>query len=735
MKIIFFLLLTFLYGAVSNGQKQPTANQKNCTIEKVINSQWTFNYIPDEKADKGYESPEYSDSRWLAVSLPHTWNTYETTGEFLNSGKSPEDNDNSYWWRGWGWYRKHFSVNPGYSGRKVTLEFDKVQEYCKVWLNGKYLGDNKGQQGSFGFDISGFLNPGGDNLIAVAINNSHGSELDSSEADESNSGIYSGLGSDVTLVLRNKLFIPEQSRTKHEGGVTATATQVSKKEAVARIQTWVKNDNKEKKSCTLQTTISDAEDKTVQVIKSIADIAPGQLYRFDQTSKPIKKPHLWSNEDPFVYKLYTEVIDGNEIADAYTSSSGLKISLSADLAETLTAAKQKDGPEDVFIKNLNRSSVINRHGNPSGEPARIVLTSSLQKISADRGSVAIITAEVTDSKGNFVTGANNTVKWAVSGPATLAGPSVFESCTVNSAGIKGYLSMPVSNVIRSTGKPGTIHVAVFASGLASGSVDIVAEEVKQDNSVIIEPALVGEGRKPVVRKIPSISRLDETPQEIKMTSDNISLSSPDRSGYAQLIRDYIIKNNSSVDTSIVEFKTIIDLFASYLVNNNGHIIVDDYNYNVGNYNNCRLISAYINSTKLPPAYKEGLRKHYSDIIITKGNDRDAGDEMNWLNWIPSGGTVIISQPNGSASTVKGTMVTTKNQLTDIIAVVHPEFVNFSDDAKERALIFINKMNPYVHASAITENSTEGDKKNKSKVIYLAEEGETILIPLFKFIAE
>jgi len=76
-----------------------------------------------------------------------------------------------------------------------------------------------------------------------------------------------------------------------------------------RVQTWVKNDNLQKKTCTLQTSIVDSTDKVIQVIKSEAVINPGQLYKFDQTSKPVKNPHLWSNNDPYLYKVYTQVID------------------------------------------------------------------------------------------------------------------------------------------------------------------------------------------------------------------------------------------------------------------------------------------------------------------------------------------------------------------------------------------------------------------------------------------
>ena len=1037
MKIITLLLSAFFCISVSNAQKKPFENQKSPRIEKIINSQWTFNYFPNETANKGYESPGFDDTKWPAISLPHTWSTYETTGELHPFIRNAAENDNPYWWTGWGWYRKHFSINRDYSGRKVFIEFEGVQKYCKVWLNGKYLGDHKGGYGSFDFDITGFLKPGEDNVLAVAVNNRQNDEFKIPPMAAGNFNVYGGIYRDVTLVLKDKLYIPMQGSASHEGGTFITTPQVSEKEGVVRVQIWVKNDNPQKKNCTLQTSIADATNKIIQVIKSDAVINPGQLYKFDQTGKPIKNPHLWSNEDPYLYKVYTEVIDGKAVVDTYTSPLGFrwfrwdykenflyvngkkmvihggnrhqeypwlgdaipkwitvmdyldmsenlnynfmrtahypndklvyeladkygivideespsiknqvfsvevqeqqmkemirrdrnhpgimfwsmgnetnhavdsKFAVAEDTTRILTARRVTEGSAGAYVKHTDENLAIENllrctirgwynkdvrdlepsdsqhcgteehqqnmlkasgrfrtgnlctwlyedhgtdreylnspllHVNPkgyvdvyrvpkyayyfwqatyyekpmvfiqphywrsqylgqkkdivvnsncdkvelkvngvskgfqspdatnfhcvtfkdvtiekgtlsavaskngktvialvvmAGEPAKTVLTGSHQKLLADRGSVAIIIADIVDSKGNHVYGATNTVKWNVSGPATLVGPPVYESDINKHHEMEGvwYMDMPVSNVIRSTGKPGKIHITVSASGLASGSFDIVADEIKPDNFVIVEPVLVDEGRKPVARITLNVDRLEEVPREIKSTYNDFNLSPSDKPGFAKVIRDYILKNNPSLDSASIEFKALVDLFASHLLNNNGHLVADDYNFSVDHYNNCRLISGYINSTKLPPLFKEGLKKYYANSIIRQGSEKNAGDEMNWLNWIPSGGTVVIVQNENTSTNLKGVIFTKHTGLAEIISVVYPQFVNFSEEAKERALIFISKMNPYIHATYISEQSREGDQKKITKVSYTAEKGQPILIPLLKFISE
>ena len=96
-----------------------------------------------------------------------------------------------------------------------------------------------------------------------------------------------------------------------------------------------------------------------------------------------------------------------------------------------------------------------------------------------------------------------------------------------------YMDMPVSNVIRSTGKPGKIHITVSASGLASGSFDILSEEIEIDNAIIKEPVLTDEGRIPVFRAELKADRLDEVPREIKMTFDEFKLTPSDIKGFRQ----------------------------------------------------------------------------------------------------------------------------------------------------------------------------------------------------------
>ena len=466
------------------------------------------------------------------------------------------------------------------------------------------------------------------------------------------------------------------------------------------------------------TTISDASGKIIQSLKTEAEIDPGQSYKFDQKYKPIKNPHLWTAEDPYLYRVESYIIRDKNICDAYSHPLWFRMVKSDSKENALLDEPVGTHPDTLVNHSPDSDSAVPPL---SGElPVKFRLTGLKNKIPADRGSVVTIIADILDANGDLTELSDCNLKWKVSGPASLIGPQFLD---------KSSNSVPISNAIRSSGTPGKIHVSVSASGLVSGTFDIVAEAVVADNSIITEPLLQNEGRQAVSGPTLNVRRLDAVPVEINLTNEEIKFENSDKRRYKILIREYMTKNNPLVDTSTVEFSFLTDILAIQLTNSQGKLLAEDYNFSIDHFNNCRLIAGYINSTKLPQLFKDGLRKYYSETIITKGKEKNSGDEMNWLNWIPSGGTVVYVQNDKPESGMKGAVVTKNTGLTEIIATVYPQFFNFSIEAKERALLFTSKVNPYVHSM-----ETRGNEKSGG-VSYIAERGKPILIPLLKFISE
>ena len=324
MKRILFIL-TFLIVQYGTQAEKVYKTTELIRIEKTINTQWTFNYFPKEDAEKGgYENPAFDDSKWSTVSVPHTWQTYETTRELHPYIRNAAASDNPYWWNGWGWYRKHLAIGKEYQDKKIYFEFDGVQKYSKIYLNGKYLGDHKGGFTSFYFDATDAVKFGEDNVLTVAVNNTLKDKYNIPPMNAGNFDVYGGIHRDVRLVIKDKLNIPYQGSYKHEGGTFITTPVVKENQAIVNLKTYVENNYKVPKNVRLVTLLATTDQVVFDKIETVQSIKPGEIAEFVQKSKTISKPNLWTPETPYIYNAYTEVYDGDQLTDTYHSTFGIR---------------------------------------------------------------------------------------------------------------------------------------------------------------------------------------------------------------------------------------------------------------------------------------------------------------------------------------------------------------------------------------------------------------------------
>lgn len=86
-----------------------TRNYMNALPPRIVEelkNDWTFFYSPDFEEKQNLLMPEFNDNTWQLVSIPHTWMTYETTKELHPFIKYASEDEDAYWWKGWGYYRK-----------------------------------------------------------------------------------------------------------------------------------------------------------------------------------------------------------------------------------------------------------------------------------------------------------------------------------------------------------------------------------------------------------------------------------------------------------------------------------------------------------------------------------------------------------------------------------------------------------------------------------------------------
>jgi beta-galactosidase len=142
----FLLLLVFANFSQAQDSVRPKAQSAQPARERLsLDRGWLFHEgdIPfpvisghqasydNAKAgsSSGAASPEFDDSSWKEVNLPHDWAVEQPFDQKANLAEG-------YRARGMGWYRKYFRLDPADHGKHLELQLDGVATHCTVWVNG-----------------------------------------------------------------------------------------------------------------------------------------------------------------------------------------------------------------------------------------------------------------------------------------------------------------------------------------------------------------------------------------------------------------------------------------------------------------------------------------------------------------------------------------------------------------------------------------------------------------------
>ncbi len=205
---------------------------------------------------------------------------------------------------------------PEYSeDKKVLLLFEGAMSEPQVYLNGKKIGEWAYGYSYFYFDITAFLK-NGENTLAVELSNK-----------EFSSRWYPGAG-----LYRNVSLIIKDKQSIDQWGTFITTPIATQEEAKINIKTEVSGNNLK-----LVTTVFDKDGN--QITQDSTAIAYSN--QFDQNLK-VKKPNLWSPENPYLYTAVSRLYSGNELKDEVTTKFGIRsISYSAETGFQLNGETRK----------------------------------------------------------------------------------------------------------------------------------------------------------------------------------------------------------------------------------------------------------------------------------------------------------------------------------------------------------------------------------------------------------
>jgi beta-galactosidase len=258
-----------------------------------------------------YVQPGFDDSAWQQVTLPHDW---AITGPFTSSGGGGMGRLPS---AGVGWYRRKLDITNTDTGKRIYLDVDGAMSYAEVWLNGQFVGGWPYGYASWELDLTPFVKPGGENVLAIRLDNPPNS-----------SRWYPGGG-----IYRNVWLVKTLPVHVAHWGTYVTTPAVSAESATVKLAVTVENDSMQPVDVSVATEIVPLDTKGLRSVAAAAAIAPVSLQiqpggsATAEGEGTVAHPQLWGpppQQRPNRYLAVTTVTESNRVLDVYQTTFGIR---------------------------------------------------------------------------------------------------------------------------------------------------------------------------------------------------------------------------------------------------------------------------------------------------------------------------------------------------------------------------------------------------------------------------
>ncbi|MFI1092290.1 glycoside hydrolase family 2 TIM barrel-domain containing protein [Streptomyces sp. NPDC020917] len=260
------------------------------------------------------QQPSFDDTAWEPVDVPHPLR--------LQPVDVGPDNLQTI-----AWLRRRVTVPNSARGQRLLLRFEGAMQVAEVYLDGTRLGVHYGGFTPFGWDVTGYLQPGRESVLAVRLDNT---DQPTVPPGKPQSGLdfsyHGGLYRDVWLTAAHPVHITEpiiEGRVAG-GGVFVTTPDAGPRAATVNVATDVVNSNAAAARVVVSTVITDADGRTVATAESEqSTVAAGATVAFPQTLT-VHTPHLWSPDTPYLYTARVEVRVAGAPVDRVSNRFGIR---------------------------------------------------------------------------------------------------------------------------------------------------------------------------------------------------------------------------------------------------------------------------------------------------------------------------------------------------------------------------------------------------------------------------
>ena len=275
-----------------------------------LEGKWKFHFAQNHnEAPEGFFTPGFNDADWELFPVPglfelngHGDAIYKNIGYAWATQFAPNppmvEEKNNYT----GSYRRTVSVPADWKGQRIFLHVGSATSNLSVWVNGRFVGYSEDSKVAAEFDLTPYLTPGKENLIAMQVMR----WCDGSYFEDQDFWRLTGIAREVYLYAREKshiadLFItPDLTDNYRNGLLTVRLTPEAAQGKKAQL------------------TLLDAKGQTVKA----ETVALGKTET--ETKWDIPNPAKWTAETPNLYKLRVDLLDGNRVLESFVQNVGFR---------------------------------------------------------------------------------------------------------------------------------------------------------------------------------------------------------------------------------------------------------------------------------------------------------------------------------------------------------------------------------------------------------------------------
>ena len=271
-----------------------------------------FNYLTKANSihNEGPYVANFNDSTWQEVKVPHDWVSILPYADVASHSHGYKTVGYKYPETSVGWYRKTINIPACDLGKHIALQFDGIFRNARVWFNGFYMGTEPSGYATQVYDVTEYVNYGGDNLICVRA-----------DATLEEGWFYEGAG-----IYRDAWLMKSAAVGVAPFGTFVYADLKQPYDKVTiYVETEVNNHSLTTQQCEVSHRLLDADGREVAKSESSTIMLRAkQTLNSQLLTLNLNTPHLWSPADPYLYKVETTVKVDGRVTDVYETTTGIR---------------------------------------------------------------------------------------------------------------------------------------------------------------------------------------------------------------------------------------------------------------------------------------------------------------------------------------------------------------------------------------------------------------------------